>query len=131
MRRALAAWAPALLWAAAIFSLSSRPTHPPGPEIPDFDKLAHFGAYALGGFLLARGAAATRLAGAWALALGWLFGVSDEVHQIFVPGRSPELADWVADALGVAAGIYLFQAWQARRARGGAPLAEGAGPVQP
>jgi VanZ family protein len=131
VRRALAAWAPALLWAAAIFSLSSRPTLPPGPALPGIDKLAHLAAYALGGFLLARAAAATRLAPVWALALGWLFAASDEWHQAFVPGRAVELADWAADALGVALGAYLFQTWQARRTRGRDPLAEGAPPLQP
>ena len=129
MRRALAAWTPALLWAAAIFFLSSRHSVP-GPELPGFDKAAHFCAYALGGFLLARAAAATGLAPAWAVALGWLYGISDEVHQAFVPGRSVELADWVADALGVAAGLYLYTVWQARR-KERESLSPRAEPLQP
>ena len=43
------------------------------------------------------------LASVW----GWLYGVLDEVHQIFVPGRTFELIDVGADALGVALGVVL------------------------
>jgi len=33
-----------------------------------------------------------------------LYGLSDEVHQAMVPGRSSELADVIADFVGSAAG---------------------------
>ena len=127
MTRWVRAWGPALLWAAAIFALSSRSTVP-GPEIPGLDKAAHFGAYGLLGVLLARGALAWPLALPWALALSWAYGAADEVHQMFVPGRSPDWRDWVADALGAAAGIYLYRRWHARRRRARGPLAGGAVP---
>ena len=33
----------------------------------------------------------------------------DEIHQSFIPGRSAEFLDWIADALGAAAGcIFVF-----------------------
>ena len=122
--RAFRAWLPALAWAGTIFFLSSRSTLPDGPDlIPHFDKVAHFGAYSLLGLLLAHAVRATGLPFALAVALGWLYGASDEFHQSFVPGRSVELLDWVADALGVLAGIYLFKLWRARRRRGEAPPA--------
>lgn len=123
MRR-FRAWLPALAWAGTIFFLSSRSSLPEGPElIPGFDKVAHFGAYALLGLLLAHAVRATGLPLVAAVALGWLYGASDEWHQSFVPGRSVELLDWVADALGVLAGVYLFKLWHARRRRGEAPPA--------
>lgn len=107
MRRRLWAWAPALLWAALIFALSSRPSLPlPGSGL---DKLAHFGTYAVLGLFLGRGGAASSVPVVGIVLLGWLYGASDEVHQHFVPGRSPELLDWVADALGVAAGVASYQ----------------------
>lgn len=122
--RLLRAWLPALAWAGAIFFLSSRSRLPEGPElIPHFDKVAHFGAYALLGLLLARAVRATELPLAAAVALGWLYGASDEWHQSFVPGRSVDAWDWAADALGVLAGVYLFKHWRARRRRGVAPPA--------
>lgn len=30
-----------------------------------------------------------------------LFALSDEMHQYFVPGRSAEIADWLADMAGI------------------------------
>ena len=39
------------------------------------------------------------------------YGLTDEVHQSFVPGRTPELRDLAADALGAAAGAGLVWAW--------------------
>jgi len=38
------------------------------------------------------------------LAIGALYGMTDELHQMFVPGRQPDIADWIADILGVAIG---------------------------
>ncbi|HEX2189820.1 MAG TPA: VanZ family protein [Longimicrobiaceae bacterium] len=117
MTRPALGWVPAVLWAAAIFVVSARPS----VSIPSFrgaDKLLHFGAYALLGFLLAHGAAASGLRPGWAVALGWLYGASDELHQGFVPGRSMDPADWAADALGVLAGVFAysrFQAWHRGR----------------
>ena len=46
------------------------------------------------------------------------FGVSDEIHQSFVPGRDADVLDVVADALGAAVGAAGY-AW-ALRARGSA-----------
>ena len=35
------------------------------------------------------------------------YGIFDELHQLFVPGRSAEVLDWVADFVGTLIGIYL------------------------
>lgn len=43
-----------------------------------------------------------RLAVSWIL--GTLYAVTDEIHQLFVPGRSCELRDMGIDSLGVFAG---------------------------
>jgi VanZ family protein len=109
--RTVRAWGPALLWAAVIFALSSRSTLPVGLASGG-DKLAHFAAYAVLGFLLARGGRAYSLALAWPILLGVLYGASDELHQSLVPGRAPELADWLADAAGALAGAFLYYRWR-------------------
>lgn len=44
-----------------------------------------------------------------ALTIGMAFGFSDEFHQSFIPGRSTEFADWIADALGTAASLLLYK----------------------
>lgn len=123
MRRALP-WLPAAAWAATIYWLSSRRTLP-GPEVPYFDKVAHFGAYAVLGALLAFAADRSRVPLAVAVVLGLLYGASDEIHQVYVPGRSPDVLDWAADAAGVAAACFLYFRWRSRRAA--ARSAAGAG----
>jgi VanZ family protein len=115
MRR-VAPWLPAAAWAGVIFFLSSRPTLPVEPRIPHFDKIAHFGAYAVLGALLAFAAARSRAPLAVAVALGVLYGASDEIHQMFVPGRSPDVLDWAADAAGVLTACLLYTRWRSRRA---------------
>jgi VanZ family protein len=114
MRRILP-WLPAAAWAATIYWLSSRPTVP-APEIPNVDKLAHFGAYAVLGALLAFAAARAGVPVAVAVLIGVLYGVSDEIHQMYVPGRSPDVLDWAADAAGVITACYLYTRWRSRRA---------------
>jgi len=54
---------------------------------------------------------------AWlAVLLASLYGATDELHQAFVPGRSADPADWLADTLGALAAVLLYERW-ARRAR--------------
>ena len=86
----------------AIYLASEQPRLPGPSGVPGFDKLAHFCAYGLMATLWVR-ALAVSLRPRTAACLAWLvasaFGVTDEFHQSFVPGRSAELADWVADTV--------------------------------
>ena len=106
-------WLPALLWAGVIFGLSSiSGAQIPGVPLPSADKIAHLGVYGIFGILCFRGLRATTnlsprgliLAGSM-IAFG--YGVSDEVHQIFVPGRSSEVGDLLADVVGGALGCLV------------------------
>lgn len=116
MRDRIRAWGPPVAWAALIFAASSVPNLRPEAGVPGVDKVVHFGVYTVLGLVLAR-AAGRR---AWlAVLLGWAYGLSDEIHQMFVPGRTPEVADWVADAAGVLLGLFLYHRWAARRAERG------------
>jgi VanZ family protein len=38
-----------------------------------------------------------------------LYGISDEIHQSFVPFRDAEVADVIADILGAVGGVFLYQ----------------------
>ena len=42
------------------------------------------------------------------LIISGLYGVLDEIHQYFIPGRSCEFFDWGADLLGILLGIILI-----------------------
>ncbi len=117
MSARLRAWGPVLLWAGIIFAISSQPTLPVSLG-SGRDKLAHFAAYAVFGVLAGRALPPRRGFALLAVLLGAAYGASDEIHQHFVPGRTVELADWLADSLGVIAGVSLhrFQ-WRMRGAR--------------
>ena len=116
MKHGWFSWVPAAAWAAVLFLVSSRQTL--GVDLDGgLDKLAHFGAYLVLGALLAFGANRQGIRPLAAVGLGMLYGVLDELHQSLVPGRSPELGDWLADALGTLAGVALFLL--VRRLRGG------------
>jgi VanZ family protein len=113
--RALFLWGPAVAQMAIIFGASSIPnlSRLPGGLS---DKVGHFVGYALLSALVVRALADARWAGvtwraataAWCLAV--LYGASDEWHQRFVAGRSTSGLDWMADALGAAAGAVLLVA---------------------
>jgi len=71
------------------------------------DKVAHMILYALFGFLLyltmknSPYPSFSAHAMLFAIAIGVIYGISDEFHQSFVPGRSANIPDLVADGLGV------------------------------
>lgn len=70
------------------------------------DKLVHWGLFAITAYAGARAWLAPRqvMRVVWGLLV---VGVLTEVLQAYVPGRGPSLADWAADALGVAAGVLV------------------------
>ena len=104
---ALRLWAPVVLWAALIFTLSSVPDLGTGLGTWDLvlRKIAHAGEYAVLGALLLR-ALRDELP---ALALGIAYAVSDEVHQHFVEGRVGAPLDVLIDSVGVAIGVFLWR----------------------
>ncbi len=108
-------WGPALAVMGLIFFASSLsdPGAPPGNIS---DKGAHFLIYgALGGTLL-RALAGGRPGAIrprrilFAVVLATLYGVTDEIHQYFVPPRTPDVMDVAADAIGAVAGAIAFAA---------------------
>lgn len=112
----LSLWAPVLAYMALIFVLSSRSV-PPRLDRLVPDKIVHAGMYAGLSALLVRA-----LAGGWrrpvsralalaAAGLATLYGVSDEIHQAFVPSRHADWLDLVADAAGAAGAAVALYAW--------------------
>jgi VanZ family protein len=95
---------------AAIFWLSQQPSLPIPMKYPYQDKLFHGIAYFVLSLLLAHavypGSHKKRFALAFLIAA--LYGVSDEIHQAFVPGRDASGWDWLADAVGAWIGAFLY-----------------------
>jgi VanZ family protein len=112
--RFLLLWGPVVLHMALIFTASS--SSDPGAPAGVSDKVLHFAVFALLGLLVARAVAGglfTCLALTQAIAafvVTVLYGVSDEVHQAFVPNRSPDVLDVAADAAGAAVGVAVVAA---------------------
>lgn len=75
-------------------------------------KVAHFSIYTLVGFLLMSFVSTYQLSEKKriliSLVAGILYATSDEIHQAFVPGRSPQITDVILDTMGVVLGILLL-----------------------
>jgi VanZ family protein len=109
---------------ALIFVISSFEVQVPGVQhLPFRDKAIHFVEYAVLGWLCAYAASRSwPSAAVWRTALfavfvSALWGLSDEIHQALVPGRSSELADVVADLLGSAVGAACWHLFSNRSVR--------------
>lgn len=106
---ALFGWACAILWLSAL-----SPQQLPDAAFLFWDKVNHFAAYAVGGWLAASALRVSRpqTAGATAVILAVVivaaFGVLDEAFQTLTPGRSgADVDDWVADVLGATTGALM------------------------
>jgi VanZ family protein len=118
---------PACVWAATIFVASALHTNAiVSQDILDYDKLIHLGVYFVFGILVHRALRFEQSpvwlrtsASLFTILITALYGVSDEFHQHFVPGRSMEFFDWVADALGgiVAVGVVTLASRLRSRAK--------------
>src|SRR2546421_8097117 len=93
------AWGPPVAWAVTIFVLSSVPGSAyPRISFAGADKIVHLCLYGALGALFARALMLrSRLTGrqvaAVAAALATVYGVSDELHQLLVRGRSADVWD--------------------------------------
>jgi VanZ family protein len=109
---------PAALWALVIVALTSVPGRAvPEVAIPHIDKVVHATLYAVLAALTAWSLSAPRRVRALlaVVALASLFGAADEWHQQFIPGRSQDRNDWLADSVGAALGVLFITAALARR----------------
>ena len=127
MKRWLYYWGPVCGYAGLIFYLSSQPH--PEESLPSFvglfsDKVLHVVEYGVLGGLCYRAFqwGATAPWRSWAIPLAVLvtalYGLSDEVHQSFVPFRESSGLDWLADSIGAVLGAaiihYVPRIWPMR-----------------
>ena len=131
-RRVVLRWLAVALWAAFVFFMSSRDATQLSEGIFEQVKqmlaamlnflfgyhedpvspFCHFCEYTVLGALLAnalrshvRSLRAACLAG---IAIASVYGITDEIHQLFVPGRFCDPADWVVDTCGAALGALVL-----------------------
>lgn len=100
-----------LLWLSAFVA-----THWPAERMPSlaqgwqaWDKAIHLSLFVVLGFTLSVIAARLSKIGplmVWPILAA--YGLMDEVTQSFVPGRSCDGLDWMADCLGAAIGVGLY-----------------------
>jgi len=113
----------AALWGGFLFLVTSWP-NPPAVEAGGFplDKLTHFLLYAVEAVLLHRairwkgrsGVAMSRVMAIVGTMAVW--GMLDEAHQEWIPGRRMDTGDLVADIAGAAVGAVLGEAIARKRA---------------
>ena len=118
MKRLIRLWLPPLVWIGLIYLVSAQQAVPSVPGVWDLllKKAAHVLAYGVLAALYLRATRGSSLRDRPArvisasLAVG--YALSDEYHQMSVPGRNGTYVDVVIDALGVAGAILLD--WRAR-----------------
>lgn len=107
-------WLPVAAYCGLIFIQSSFPSPVKEPDIPFADKFLHMMGYALLGALFYRAYGSLWFGGKhWRVALfsvlsAGFYGISDEIHQYFVPGRSADVMDAAADFVGAALGVLIY-----------------------
>jgi len=97
---------------AVIFLLSSQPDSDPSGRRLTFGvyKLAHLVVFTVLGVFVAGaiGHLRTPRAAWWAWVLVVLYAIGDEIHQAFVPGRTPLVTDVAIDSIGGLVGIFTY-----------------------
>ncbi len=106
---------PMVLVMGTIFFLSAQPGDSLSlPDIPNLDKLLHAGIYGLLAAATLFGVGRKswlgrrRLSGLFVVLFCILYGISDEWHQAFVPGRTPSIWDLAADTVGATAMVMCW-----------------------
>ncbi|NNE86082.1 MAG: VanZ family protein [Alphaproteobacteria bacterium] len=114
----LMAWPVVLVWMGVLYFLSSQPSLPQALAFDFGDKIAHAVAFGILACFLSFARLPYTLGSIRRVLLVSVFvfayGVSDEFHQSFVPGRDASTSDVIADGIGgfVAA---LLTVWLQRR----------------
>jgi VanZ family protein len=107
-------WFPVLFYCTAIFIQSCFPSPEHLPSFTLMDKCLHFFAYGFLGMLFLRAlrnSALGRREGlvlVLAIVLTGLYGGTDEFHQYFVPMRTADWWDLLADVIGGCFGVVCY-----------------------
>lgn len=103
-------WSVVLAYMAGIFYMSSMPVVDVPAPFPHFDKFLHFHLYFGLAFLITNALPGVHMRKRFLLAflITSAYGVSDELHQYFVPPRECSFYDWLADSAGAWVGAWIY-----------------------
>lgn len=108
-------WLPLVFYCTLIYIQSAHPSPEQIPSFPFVDKILHFMAYGLMGILFQRAYQTLKFLGdqnrllvLLSVVSATLYGISDEIHQSFVPYRHADMADVVADFIGAVCGVGIY-----------------------
>lgn len=113
MKRFILLWVPVFLFAMFIFIMSSISSTEGNDPFPHFDKVAHFMVYGVLALLIFRAFSRTMgsnkflLIAILTVLLTVGYGLSDELHQSFVPTRDSDVKDIAADGIGAMAAMTI------------------------
>ena len=116
-------WLPLIIYCLAIYIQSDFPASEHIPSFEFSDKVIHFLAYAVMGVLFYRAYQTLRIRDNLRLLIllsilsASLYGISDEIHQYFVPYRDASVLDGIANILGAICGVYLYNRWRHHKIR--------------
>jgi len=100
---------PALIWMSVIFYFSTRQTTGIGSNFYLLRflilKSFHLIEYAILFILINFALGSYKLS----VIISYFYGVSDEIHQSFTPGRTPKFTDTLIDLLGIFIGLFVFK----------------------
>jgi VanZ family protein len=120
-RNFLIYWLPLIIYCLAIYIQSDYPSPERIPSWTFADKILHFGAYGLLGILFIRAYETLPLRINKTLRVlisigsAILYGISDEIHQYFVPFREADIMDVVANTMGSICGVYFYHLWKSHK----------------
>jgi VanZ family protein len=117
----LARWVPSVIWMGVIYYLSSRTGNELQGMFPFLNSFnfGHLIAYFVLSLLFYWGLKPFKERSKMdirfiSIGLAFLYGLTDEFHQAFVPGRFPDVSDIINDVVGAAAAMVLVTVYNRR-----------------